>query len=64
MRSHIFIRILPLMLISALSACTGSEDSNSDSKVEKGLIDANLADLESLPGALLTRKQCGSCHSI
>ena len=64
MHHQIFTRILPVMLITTLSACTGGEDSNSDSKVEKGVIDANLADLESLPGALLTRKQCGSCHSI
>lgn len=53
MRRQIFTNILPLMLIAALSACTGNEES-----------DANLGDLESLSGASLTRKQCGSCHSL
>jgi len=46
MRCQIFTRILPLMLIAALSACTGNEGS-----------DASLSDPESL-----TRRQCGHCH--
>lgn len=64
MYCQIFARILPLILIVAFSACTGSEDSSSNSKTGKGVIDASLGDLESLPGALLTRKKCGSCHSL
>ena len=56
MRCQTFTRILPLMLIATLSACTDSEDNSKTG--------ANSGDSESLPGALLTRKKCGSCHSL
>jgi cytochrome c len=66
MRFHVLIKVLPLILAAALPACTGSEDSSGASKAKKGIISANLDNFEreSLPGASLTRKQCGSCHNI
>jgi cytochrome c len=66
MRFHVLTKILPLMLVAALSACTDNGDSGGTGKTRKGVIGTSLDnfEIESLPGASLTRKQCGSCHSI
>lgn len=60
MSSHITIKFLPLMLVAALPACS---DNGEDSK---GVIGTNLDNIknESMLGASLTRKQCGSCHNL
>ncbi len=65
MRSHMLTNIfLLILIIIALSACSGSEDSGSNGKADKGTVDISTADLKALPGAQLTRKKCGSCHNL
>jgi len=59
---NLFIRILPLLLIVNLLACSQDEGSNSN----KGIISSSLEDMarESLPGAKLAKRRCGSCHYL
>ncbi len=65
MHCYKFSHILPLMLIAILSACSDSENGGGNTG-KKGVIAASLENIEneSLPGASLTRKQCGSCHHL
>jgi cytochrome c len=59
-------KIMLPVLMATLSACTDSENSGGDGKTKTGIIATSLDSFEkeSLPGASLTRKQCGSCHNI
>ena len=53
MHRQIFTRILPLIFITTLSACSDNEDSSNTG-----------INAEPLSSAQLTRKKCGSCHSL
>jgi len=56
------IRILPVILAINVVAC----DQNKEGHSSNGMISSTLEDLarESLPGAKLAHKKCGTCHYI
>ncbi len=59
---HLLILTLSVILAISVVACSQNEDEDSSN----GIISSTLKNMErdSLPGAKLTRRKCGSCHYL
>jgi len=59
---HLIILTLPVILAISVAACSQNGDEDSSN----GIISSTLKNMEreSLPGAKLTRRKCGSCHYL
>jgi len=57
---HVILRVLPVILATGMIACSQGENDQSLNKI----ISSSLENMkrESLPGAKLARKKCGTCH--
>jgi len=56
---HLIIPALSILLAAGLSACSESSD-------DKGLVGRTMKNIAnaSLPGAEITRRECGTCHYL
>jgi len=59
---HLIILTLSVILAISVDACSQNEDEDSSN----GMISSALKNMkrDSLPGAKLTRRKCGSCHYL